>query len=79
MLKINIDKAKEIKKDTLRIEREPLLLALDIEVMKNITDSIKLVEIELEKQKLRDITLKVDNLNTVDELLTATIDNLLNT
>ena len=79
MLKINIDKAKEIKKDTLRIEREPLLLALDIEVMKNITDSIKLVEIELEKQKLRDITIKIDDLNTVDELLTATIDNLLNT
>ena len=79
MLKINIDKAKEIKKDMLRVERKPLLLALDIEVMKNITDSIKLVEIELEKQKLRDITIKIDDLNTVDKLLTATIDSLLNT
>lgn len=79
MLKINIDKAKEIKKDMLRVEREPLLLALDIEVMKNISDSIKLVEIELEKQKLRDITIKIDDLNTVDKLLTATIDSLLNT
>ena len=63
----------------LRAERLPLLQALDVEVMKNITNEIKLVEIELEKQKLRDITIKIDDLNTVDELLTATIDNLLNT
>ena len=68
-----------IKKDMLRVEREPLLSALDIEVMKNITDSVKLAEIELEKQKLRYITIKIDDLNTVDKLLTATIDSLLNT
>lgn len=79
MITINIDKAKEIKKDMLRVEREPLLSALDIEVMKNITDSVKLAEIELEKQKLRYITIKIDDLNTVDKLLTATIDSLLNT
>ena len=79
MLKINIEKAKEIRKDMLRAERLPLLQALDVEVMKNITNEIKLVEIELEKQKLRDITIKIDDLNTVDKLLTATIDSLLNT
>ena len=79
MITININKAKEIKKDMLRVEREPLLLALDIEVMKNITDSVKLAEIESKKQKLRDITIKIDDLNTVDKLLTATIDSLLNT
>ena len=77
MLKINIEKAKEIKKDMLRVEREPLLSALDIEVMKNITDSVKLAEIETEKQKLRDITTKVDELTTVEELKEATIESLL--
>ena len=77
MITINIDKAKEIKKDMLRVEREPLLSALDIEVMKNITDSAKLAEIEAEKQKLRDITTKVDELTTVEELKEATIENLI--
>ena len=76
MIKINIDKAKEIKKDMLRVERELLLTALDIEVMKNITDSEKLAEIEAEKQKLRDITTKVDELTTVEELKEATIESL---
>ena len=76
MLKINIEKAKEIKKTQLRAEREPLLSVLDIEVMKNITDSVKLEEIEAEKQKLRDITTKVDELTTVEELKEATIESL---
>ena len=77
MLKVNIEKAKEIKKDMLRVEREPLLTSLDIEVMKNITDSVKLAEIETEKQKLRDITTKVDELTTIEELKEATIESLL--
>ena len=77
MLKINIEKAKEIKKDMLRVEREHLLSALDIDVMKNITDSAKLAEIEAEKQKLRDITTKVDELTTVEELKEATIESLI--
>ena len=76
MLKINIEKAKEIKKDMLRVEREPLLTSLDIEVMKNITDSVKLAEIEAEKEKLRDVTTKVDELSTVEELKEATIESL---
>ncbi len=76
MININIDKAKEIKKDMLRVERQPLLAQLDIEVMKNITDSEKLAEIETEKQKLRDITTKVDKLSTVEELKEATIESL---
>ena len=77
MITININKAKEIKKDMLRVERQPLLAQLDIEVMKNITDSEKLAEIETEKQKLRDITTKVDELTTIEELKSATIENLI--
>lgn len=68
MIKVDIVKARDITKDRLRAERTPLLQALDIEVMKNITDATKLAEIEAEKQRLRDITLVVDTLNVIDEL-----------
>lgn len=64
----DITKAKEIKKEIIRQERKPLLEALDIEVMKNIKDPVKIDEIESQKQKLRDITIEVDKLKTVDEL-----------
>ena len=68
MIKIDISKAQEITKDRLRVERTPLLQALDIEMMKNLSDTAKLAEIEAEKQRLRDITLVVDMLNVIDEL-----------
>lgn len=73
MITININKAKEITKDRLRTERKPLLEALDVEVMKNITDSFRLAEIEAEKQRLRDITKVVDGLTTVEELKGLTV------
>ena len=68
MIKIDIPKAQLITKDRLRAERTPLLQALDIEMMKNLSDTEKLAEIEAEKQRLRDITLVVDTLNVIDEL-----------
>ena len=68
MIKIDIPKAQLITKDRLRVERTPLLQALDIEMMKNLSDTAKLAEIEAEKQRLRDITLVVDTLNVIDEL-----------
>ena len=77
MIRINMDKAKEIKKETIRAERKPLLEALDIEVMKNITDSAKLSEIEYKKEKLRNVTVKVDEISTVEELKKATIESLI--
>jgi len=73
MIKIDLPRAKEITKDRLRVERKPLLEALDIEVMKNITDAVKLVEIEAEKQRLRDITNVVDGLETVEELKNVSV------
>ncbi len=75
MIKIDLPRAKEITKDRLRVERKPLLEALDIEVMKNITDAVKLVEIEAEKQRLRDITSVVDGLSTVEELKAIGVNN----
>lgn len=68
MIKIDISKAQLITKDRLRAERTPLLQALDIEMMKNLSDTEKLAEIEAEKQRLRDITKVVDSLTTVEEL-----------
>lgn len=73
MIKIDIPKAQEITKDRLRAERTPLLQALDIEMMKNLSDAAKLAEIEAEKQRLRDITLVVDTLETVEELKAITL------
>ena len=64
----DITKAKEIKKEILRQERKPLLEALDVEVMKNIKDAVKIDEIESQKQRLRDITKEVDKIESVDEL-----------
>ena len=75
MIKVDINKAKDITKDRLRTERKQLLEALDIEVMKNITDAVKLVEIEAEKQRLRDITSVVDTLSTVEELKAVGVTN----
>lgn len=73
MIKIDMTKAKDITKDRLRNERKPLLEALDVEVMKNITDATKLAEIEAEKQLLRDITNAVDGLKTVEELKSVSV------
>lgn len=67
-LTIDIAKAQEITRNRLRIERQPLLEKLDVEVMKNIADPVKIAEIESQKQVLRDITKVVDALTTVEEL-----------
>ena len=73
IIQIDIQRAKDITKDRLRVERTPLLQALDIEVMKNLSDTEKLAEIEAEKQRLRDITLVVDTLETVEELKAVSV------
>ena len=73
MIKINLDKAREIKKDMVRADRAPLLAALDIELMKNITDPVKVAEIEAQKQALRDATThaSIVGATTVEELKAA--------
>ena len=74
MLKINIEKAKEIKKDQLRVERVSKLEELDREIQKYMfTDIVKVKQLETERQRLRDITLEVDKLETVEELKYFTI------
>jgi len=68
MITINFTKAQEITKDRLRTERTPLLEALDIQVMQNITNQDVLAQIETKKQVLRDITMLADSATTLDEL-----------
>lgn len=73
MIKINFEKAQGITKDRLRAERKPLLEALDVEVMRSITDPVKVSEIEAKKQELRDVTKKVDTVTTLDDLKSLTV------
>jgi hypothetical protein len=65
---IDINKAKDITKDRLRQEREPLLLAQDVLFQRALESSADTSAIVAEKQRLRDITTLVDTANTVEEL-----------
>jgi hypothetical protein len=65
---ININKAKDITKNRLRQEREPLLLAQDVAFQRALEINADTSAIVAEKQRLRDITTLVDTANTVDEL-----------
>jgi hypothetical protein len=65
---IDIDKAKDITKDRLRQEREPLLLAQDVAFQRALESNSDTSAIVAEKQRLRDITTLVDTVNTEEEL-----------
>jgi uncharacterized protein YdaT len=65
---IDINKAKEITKDRLRQEREPLLAAQDVAFQRALESNADTSAIVAEKQRLRDITKLVDTKNTVEEL-----------
>ena len=70
---VNIDKAKDITKDRLRAEREPLLEAQDVLFQRALESGDDTTAIVEEKQRLRDITNQVDSMTTVDELKGASI------
>ena len=68
MITINIDKAKDITKDRLRVDRKPLLEAQDILFMQAQESGDDTTDIVTEKNRLRDITKDVDSCSTTDEL-----------
>ena len=70
---VNIDKAKDITKDRLRAEREPLLEEQDVLFQQALEIGDDTTTIVAEKQRLRDITNQVDSMTTVDELKGASI------
>ena len=68
MIVINLDKAREITKDRLRAEREPLLQAQDVAFQRALEEGADTAAIVAEKQRLRDITLLAEQATTLDEL-----------
>jgi hypothetical protein len=68
MIVINVDKAKEIKKEQLRAERTPLLQAQDVAFQRALESGADTSSIVAEKQRLRDITQLADQATTLDEL-----------
>ena len=73
MITINIDKAKEIKKESLRQQRKPLLEAQDVAFQRALESGADTTAIVQEKQRLRDITNLVDSCTTVEELKMVSI------
>lgn len=72
MITINFDKAKQITKDRLRIEREPLLLEQDVAFQRALENGQDTSAVVAEKQRLRDITKLADSALTLDELKALT-------
>ena len=70
---VDINKAKVITKDRLRVDRKPLLEEQDILFMKAQEAGSDTSAIVTEKQRLRDITNQVDSMTTTDELKAATV------
>lgn len=74
MIIVNLEKAKAIKKDSLRSERTPLLQKLDVDYIKAIEQGTETTEIVADKQRLRDITNLCNIAQTVDELKQITVE-----
>ncbi len=68
MITINMNKAKEITKERLRVERKPLLETQDIKFMQAQETGSDTTAIVTEKKRLRDITKNVDSCTTTEEL-----------
>ena len=74
-MRINFTKAQALTKDRLRTDRKSLLEAQDILFMQAQEEGSGTSDIVAEKQRLRDITNQVDDLTTLDELKTASVEN----
>lgn len=74
MITINLDRAKEIKKESLRQERKPLLEAQDVLYMRAQEAGTDTTAIVAEKQRLRDITMLCDTATSVEDLKAINIE-----
>ena len=72
-ISIDITKAKVITKDRLRVDRKPLLEAQDVLFMRAQEAGSDTSAIVTEKQRLRDITVQVDSMTTLDQLKGASV------
>jgi hypothetical protein len=67
-LTVNLNKAKDITRERLRADREPLFAEQDILYMRATESGEPTTAIVAEKQRLRDITIQVDSATTLDQL-----------
>ena len=72
MIKVNLDKAKEIQKDKIREARKPLLEKLDVDFVRALEIGNDTTPIKEQKQALRDAT----NLVTEAEITGTTVDEV---
>jgi len=72
MIKINIDKAKEIQKDKIRQVRKPILEKLDVDFVRALEVGDDTASIAAQKQALRDVT----NIVTEAEIAGTTVDEI---
>jgi hypothetical protein len=72
-MQVNFSKAQDITKDRLRADRKPLLEAQDIAFQRALESSADTSAIVTEKQRLRDITVQVDSMTTLDQLKGASV------
>lgn len=70
MITVDIEKAKEIVKEKLRLDRKPLLEAQDVLFQRALETGADTTDIVAEKQRLRDITNDVDAMTTEAQLKT---------
>ena len=76
-MKIEIDlaRAREIKKDSLRAERKPLLEEQDVLYMRKLESGEDTTQVVAEKQRLRDITMLCDTAESVEDLKAISIES----
>jgi hypothetical protein len=72
MIKVNLDKAKEIQKDHIRQVRKPLLEKLDVDFVRALELGGDTASIAAQKQALRDVT----NIVTEAEITGTTVDEI---
>ena len=68
MITVNLTKAKEVSKETLRVKRRHLLEEQDVLYMRAQEAGDDTTAIVAEKQRLRDITKDADACTTIDQL-----------
>ena len=73
VVSININKAKELTKQRLRLQRKPLLENLDVLFQRALETGADTSSIVSEKQRLRDITSLADVCHTTAELRAITV------
>ena len=68
MITIDINKAKKVWKDKIRVARKPVLEKLDVDFMRATEQGTDKTSIVNDKQTLRDLPSQVDTATTTDEI-----------